>query len=214
MSRAPIADVPAIAFVQSRVELQAMCGLPAVSQASPRKKISTPTDTKLPWPALTVMLMLSVLPPRAGWHVDWGKHHTLRCVLDICLRLSSCDGRPVPGLPPRLRAVRQVLLPKMRYLPTKSKGLWLGGLALAPAVALGVVYLGETPAPEKIIRQAMFEPLVPPTRLREPGSLYTVEDDHSYSKVCDPDPEHLKRVIKESDSLDHRLERLTKGQSA
>lgn len=99
----------------------------------------------------------------------------------------------------------------MRYLPTKSKGLWLGGLALAPALALAVVYLVETSAPEKIIRQAMFEPLIPPTRLREPGSLYTVEDDHSYSKVCDPDPEHLRRVIKESDSLDHKLERLTKG---
>jgi len=84
-------------------------------------------------------------------------------------------------------------------------------LALAPVLAFGFAYMMESPPAEKIIREALFEPLIPPTRLREPGSLYTVEEDHSYTKVCDPDPEHLKRVIRESESPDHKLERLTKG---
>jgi hypothetical protein len=100
-----------------------------------------------------------------------------------------------------------------RILPRNAR-LWIGGLALAPVLALGVAYFGQIISPntpEKAIIGAGFEPLIPPMRLREPGSLYAIGADRSYIKVCDPDPDHLKRVTRDSDTVAQKLERLMRG---
>jgi hypothetical protein len=97
-----------------------------------------------------------------------------------------------------------------------NRGKRLRLLAVALPLVLLLVVIGAwgfwpSPSLEALIRAAGFEPLNPPTRLREPGALYYVEADESYVKVCDPDPVHLERVIKESAAPDRSMQRLTKG---
>ena len=51
---------------------------------------------------------------------------------------------------------------------------------------------------ETLIKDAGFEPLVPPNRLRGPGALYLVEGGGRYTKVCDAAPDLLQAKIRKS----------------
>ena len=71
----------------------------------------------------------------------------------------------------------------------------------------------DPPQPDDIdtvIKQAGFDPLVPPNRLRGPGALYEVEDG-SYRKVCDVDPALLAGKLKSSPIPEQRRESLEKA---
>jgi hypothetical protein len=63
---------------------------------------------------------------------------------------------------------------------------------------------------ETVIKQAGFDPLVPPNRLRGPGAIYAVEDG-SYQKVCDVDPAILAGKLKSSPAPDRHRESLEKA---
>jgi hypothetical protein len=60
------------------------------------------------------------------------------------------------------------------------------------------------------IRQAGFDPLVPPSRLRGPGALYEV-DGNRYRKVCDVEPETLTGKLQKSPTLERVRQSLEKG---
>ena len=48
---------------------------------------------------------------------------------------------------------------------------------------------------ETVIKEAGFDPLVPPNRLRGPGALYVVEGGGRYAKVCDAEPHVLETKV-------------------
>lgn len=69
------------------------------------------------------------------------------------------------------------------------------------------------PLPDEVVRaivDAGFDPLVPPTRLRGPGSLYEVEG-RSYRVVCPVDPSQLSGKLQKSPTVDRVRNRLESG---
>jgi len=94
------------------------------------------------------------------------------------------------------------------------KYLRLASIALPVVVTLPAAYLVfDPPAPNDIetaIKEAGFDPLVPPNRLRGPGALYEVEDGF-YRKVCDVDPTVLNGKLKSSPAPDRHRESLEKA---
>lgn len=50
------------------------------------------------------------------------------------------------------------------------------------------------PTLEALIRDYNFEPLKPPTRDREPGTLYVVQGNNLYTKVCQPSADALATI--------------------
>lgn len=96
------------------------------------------------------------------------------------------------------------------------RNLWLASIALPVAVVIpAAIYVVDHPQPqldevETVIRQAGFDPLVPPNRLRGPGALYEVEGG-LYRKVCDADTAVIAKKLKESPTQDQLRERLENG---
>lgn len=80
---------------------------------------------------------------------------------------------------------------------------------IAPAVAY--VYFPWSSdagdAIEALIKQAGFEPVQPPNRLRGPGAIYEV-DGGFYRKVCDAAPEVLQGKTRKSPIESQTRERL------
>jgi hypothetical protein len=64
---------------------------------------------------------------------------------------------------------------------------------------------------ETLIKDAGFEPLVPPNRLRGPGALYVVEGGGRYTKVCDAAPDLLQAKIRKSPTPGQVHDRLESG---
>jgi hypothetical protein len=97
---------------------------------------------------------------------------------------------------------------------TARKRLRLISIALAIAAMIPAAYaVIDPPQPDDIdtvIKQAGFDPLVPPNRLRGPGALYEVEDG-SYRKVCDVDPALLAGKLRSSPIPEQRRESLEKA---
>ena len=107
--------------------------------------------------------------------------------------------------------------PSAGYFQNARKRIWLASISLAALViAPGAGYLAEKmirpPSDEvlKAIVDAGFDPLVPPTRLRGPGSLYEVEG-RSYRVVCPVDPSLLKDKLQKSPTEDRVRTRLESG---
>ncbi len=94
------------------------------------------------------------------------------------------------------------------------KYIRLASIALPIAVALPSAYVVlDRPALDDIetaIKEAGFDPLVSPNRLRGPGALYEVEDGF-YRKVCDVDPALLDGKLKSSPAPDRHRESLEKA---
>jgi hypothetical protein len=134
-------------------------------------------------------------------------------------------------MPQRLRALRHALL-----LPTAMKNgrvrrtktsatwrkltgrhaLWAALIALPVALVLPSAWfvLGSQPRLdeiEKIIRQAGFDPLLPPNRLRGPGALYEV-DGGLYRKVCDIDLKLLTGKLQKSPTENQFRQKLERGE--
>jgi hypothetical protein len=103
--------------------------------------------------------------------------------------------------------------------PTKrSASIRLVSIALPVAVIIPAVIYVFWPRPnelddtivKQIVKQAGFDPVVPPNRLRGPGALYEVEGGF-YRKVCDADPAVVAEKLKESPTQNQSLERLENG---
>jgi hypothetical protein len=80
----------------------------------------------------------------------------------------------------------------------------------------GVYFVFTPPAPaedeiEAVIKEAGFDPLVPPNRLRGPGALYVVEGGGRYTKVCDAEPDLLEAKIRKSPTPGQVHDRLESG---
>jgi len=76
-----------------------------------------------------------------------------------------------------------------------------------------VIYVIDRPQLDEIetvIRQAGFDPLVPPNRLRGPGALYEVENGF-YKKVCNVDTAVVTEKLQKSPTQDQFRERLENG---
>src|SRR5262249_47450818 len=74
-------------------------------------------------------------------------------------------------------------------------------------------YLIDRPQADEIttvIKQAGFDPLVPPNRLRGPGALYEVEGGF-YRKVCDAAAGLLSGKLQKSPTQNQLRERLESG---
>jgi len=83
------------------------------------------------------------------------------------------------------------------------------GLAIIP----GAIYMFMQPSGDDVaqtVREAGFDPLVPPNRLRGPGALYQV-DGGSYRKVCNVNPALLEGKVQQSPTPEHVRRRLEKG---
>jgi hypothetical protein len=96
---------------------------------------------------------------------------------------------------------------------TAPKRLLFASVVL-PIVAIiaAIIYVMYQPANddiEMVIRQAGFEPLTPPSRLRGPGALYMVENG-IYEKVC-KEPAIAAEKLQTSPSMDRNLRRLENG---
>jgi hypothetical protein len=97
-----------------------------------------------------------------------------------------------------------------------QRRLWVASVALPAILAVpGAVYY-FSPAPssdeiETIIKEAGFDPLVPPNRLRGPGALYVVEGGGRYTKVCDADPQLLEAKTRRSPTPGQVHDRLESG---
>ena len=64
---------------------------------------------------------------------------------------------------------------------------------------------------EAVIKEAGFDPLVPPNRLRGPGALYVVEGGGRYTKVCDADQVLLDAKVRRSPTPSQIHDRLENG---
>ena len=107
--------------------------------------------------------------------------------------------------------------PSAGFFPNARKRVWLASISLAALViAPGAGYLAYRmirPLPDEVVRaivDAGFDPLVPPTRLRGPGSLYEVEG-RSYRVVCPVDPSQLSGKLQKSPTVDRVRNRLESG---
>lgn len=95
-----------------------------------------------------------------------------------------------------------------------KRRLLLASMAL-PVIAIApVVWAVVTPAPsdglQTVIREAGFDPLDPPSRLRGPGAIYEVEGG-MYRKVCDAEPAMLTGKLQKSPTENHVMQRLQSG---
>ncbi len=133
-------------------------------------------------------------------------------------------------MPQRLRAVRLALLlstamknGRVRRTKTSATRRWLTGrnallgslIALPIALIIPTAWYVFTLQPhldeiEKIIRQAGFEPLLPPNRLRGPGALYEVDGNY-YRKVCDIDTNLLMEKLQKSPTPSRYRQKLEQG---
>jgi len=97
---------------------------------------------------------------------------------------------------------------------TRKWALWFASIALPVAVVIPALHLViDRPQVDEIasvIKEAGFDPLVPPNRLRGPGALYEVEGGF-YRKVCDVDAGLLTGKLQKSPTQNHLRERLEKG---
>ena len=107
--------------------------------------------------------------------------------------------------------------PSAGFFPNARKRVWLASISLAALViAPGAGYLAYRmirPLPDEVVRaivDAGFDPLVPLTRLRGPGSLYEVEG-RSYRVVCPVDPSQLSGKLQKSPTVDRVRNRLESG---
>lgn len=87
-------------------------------------------------------------------------------------------------------------------------------IALPVAVVIPAAYLVlDRPALDDIettIKEAGFDPVVPPNRLRGPGAIYAVEAG-SYQKVCDADPALIASKLKSSPAPDRHRQSLERA---
>jgi len=93
--------------------------------------------------------------------------------------------------------------------PILIAGITLPVLAIIP----GAIYMLHDPETDDVtqtVREAGFDPLVPPNRLRGPGALYQVEGN-SYRKVCNVDAAMLEGKVQQSPTPEHVRKRLEKG---
>jgi hypothetical protein len=103
------------------------------------------------------------------------------------------------------------------YIARRRRQLRLASVAM-PIILLvpGVYFVLTPPAPaedeiEAVIKEAGFDPLVPPNRLRGPGALYVVEGGGRYTKVCDAAPDLLQAKIHKSPTPGQVHDRLESG---
>src|SRR4051794_17477407 len=99
-----------------------------------------------------------------------------------------------------------------------QRRLRLASVALPLILAAPGAYWYFTPAAappvdeiETVIKEAGFDPLVPPNRLRGPGALYVVEGGGRYTKVCDADQGLLDKKIRRSPTPSQIHDRLGSG---
>ena len=115
------------------------------------------------------------------------------------------------------RTVRPANVANVGRFQASGKSPWLVSLALAPVMAIVVYGFFPSPPPTRLPEQVMdqtlgaagFNPLIPPMEFREPGSLYAVQNNRSYYKVCDPDPKALEQVKRTSNTVEYEVARLT-----
>src|SRR5262249_47460627 len=104
--------------------------------------------------------------------------------------------------------------PSAGFFQRARKHIWLVSIALPVLVAVpGVTYVLLRPSSDDVVRaikEAGFDPLIPPNRLRGPGALYLVEGN-SYRKVCNVDPALLDGKVQQSPTQDRVRTRLEKG---
>jgi hypothetical protein len=97
----------------------------------------------------------------------------------------------------------------------RSSRAWLALLAvpLIAAIPAAAFFFGPIQADEiaEIVRDAGFDPVVPPNRLRGPGALYVVDEDGTYEVVCDADPALIDGVIRRSPTENSFRTRLENG---
>jgi hypothetical protein len=98
---------------------------------------------------------------------------------------------------------------------TGRNALWAALIALPVALVIPAAWYVVDHQPrldeiEKIIRQAGFEPLLPPNRLRGPGALYEV-DGGFYRKVCDVDMRLLTGKLQKSPTPSQFRQKLEQG---
>lgn len=106
----------------------------------------------------------------------------------------------------RVLVAATMVLPVLAALPA---GAWI---LFKPAA--GEVKGGD--AIRAVIRDAGFDPVIPPSLLRGPGALYTI-DGSSYTKVCDVDQARVAPALQRSATLelsDNRLENVEVAASA
>jgi hypothetical protein len=121
----------------------------------------------------------------------------------------------LPG-PMNTRRVRRTKPPAAAPHHPGRRAFLIACIAL-PLVMIvpGALYVARETKPrlddiESAIRAYGFDPLVPPSRLREPGAIYQVEGS-SFRKVCDVHPELLIDKVRESPTQDRMRRRLEKG---
>lgn len=85
-------------------------------------------------------------------------------------------------------------------------------LVILPGAAYMIVKAVKPPPDDvmKTIREAGFDPVMPPTRLRGPGGIYQV-DGKSYRVVCAADPSLVKDKLRKSPTEDRVRTRLESG---
>jgi hypothetical protein len=98
---------------------------------------------------------------------------------------------------------------------TGRKGVSFALIAFPIATILPIVWYLFLHQPqsddiEKIIKQAGFQPLLPPNRLRGPGALYEVDSGY-YRKVCDVDLKLLEGKLKSSPTTSQFRQKLERG---
>ena len=96
-----------------------------------------------------------------------------------------------------------------------GRRVWLASIvlpiiAIVPAIAYVVMPQPTHHDLETVIKQAGFDPLLPPSRLRGPGALYEVENGF-YRKVCDAGSQILQGRIHTSPIENQVSERLESG---
>jgi hypothetical protein len=99
---------------------------------------------------------------------------------------------------------------------TGRQALWAALIVLPVALVLPTAWFVYGSHPrldeiEKIIRQAGFDPLLPPNRLRGPGALYEV-DGGLYRKVCDIDMKLLTGKLQKSPTESQFRQKLERGE--
>jgi hypothetical protein len=104
--------------------------------------------------------------------------------------------------------------PQEGFFQRMRKSILIAAIALPVLTTILVaVYILISPAGDDVaqtVREAGFDPLVPPNRLRGPGALYQV-DGSSYRKVCNVDPAMLEGKVQQSPTPEHVRRRLEKG---
>jgi hypothetical protein len=112
--------------------------------------------------------------------------------------------------------VRRSKPSKAGHAARRRRRVWLLSVPLPVALVAPAIWYVAIPSPalhdqiETAIRQAGFDPVQPPSRLRGPGALYVVEGG-SYRKVCDAEPDLLDGKIQKSPTESQSRESLETG---